>query len=211
MPGFYSETTPPLAANARNRSMLICAESRSARSRTQLPVPERGSNGLRLHRFVEDRFAAGFAFAAAGRAPLRGSDEQPDAATSDDAWVLCTIAALGGYRLTTLSPLEGAHLSLGAVSGLIISQSVLIVVAFVTRPLFGWLGNDDETTAGPSALSRSLLLSVSSRPAHSAVVGAIRSPGVLHAARHRAPSPHRRALTDPSTAWPPRRGNRRYA
>ena len=77
--------------------------------------------------------------------------------------VLCTIAALGGYWLMTLSPLEGAHLSMRAMRGLISSQSVLIVGAFVTGPLFGWLGNLGAATAGVLVLSHSLLLFASSR------------------------------------------------
>jgi hypothetical protein len=55
--------------------------------------------------------------------------------------VVSTIAALAGYWLMTLSPVEGAHFGVSAVRGLLFSQSVLFVGAFVTGPLFGWLGS----------------------------------------------------------------------
>lgn len=92
--------------------------------------------------------------------------------------VLCTIAALGGYWLMTLSPLEGAHLSMRAMRGLISSQSVLIVGAFVTGPLFAWLGNrwrSDRWRVGALALAAAVCLEPL---AHAAVGSAIRSPGV---------------------------------
>lgn len=92
--------------------------------------------------------------------------------------VLCTIAALGGYWVMTLSPLEGAHLSLRAIRGLIISQSVLVAGAFVTGPLFGWLGNRWRTDRW-SVGALTLAAAVSLEPlAHAAVGSAIRSPGV---------------------------------
>jgi hypothetical protein len=92
--------------------------------------------------------------------------------------VLCTLAALGGYWLMTLSPLEGAHLSLRLIRGLIISQVVLVVGAFVVGPLFGWLGNrwrNDRWRIGALALAAAVCLEPL---AHAAVGSAIRSPVV---------------------------------
>jgi Family of unknown function (DUF6518) len=92
--------------------------------------------------------------------------------------LVCTIAALGGYWLLTLSPLEGAQLSLRAVRGLIISQSVLVLGAFVTGPLFGWLGNrwrTDRWKLGSLALAGAVCLEPL---AHAAGGSAIRSSAV---------------------------------
>jgi Family of unknown function (DUF6518) len=92
--------------------------------------------------------------------------------------VVSTIAALGAYWLMTLSPVEGAHFGAGAVRGLLFSQSVLIVGAFVTGPLFGWLGNrwrTDRWRIGALALAGAVCLEPL---AHAAVGSAIRSPGV---------------------------------
>lgn len=92
--------------------------------------------------------------------------------------LLSTIAALGGYWLMTLSPLEGAHLSLSAAHGLIISQSVLVAGAFVTGPGLGWLGNrwrTDRWKVGALAVAAAVCLEPL---AHAAVGSAIRSPGV---------------------------------
>jgi hypothetical protein len=92
--------------------------------------------------------------------------------------VLSTLAALGGYWLMTLSPLEGASVTLRSIRGLVISQSVLIVGAFLTGPLFGWLGNrwrTDRWRLGALALTASVCLEPL---AHAAVGSAIRSPGI---------------------------------
>jgi hypothetical protein len=53
----------------------------------------------------------------------------------------CTFAALVGYGLMTLSPLENAHLTPRGIAGFVQSESRVFVGAFVTGPLFGWLGN----------------------------------------------------------------------
>jgi hypothetical protein len=92
--------------------------------------------------------------------------------------VLCTLAALGGYWLMTLSPLEGAHLSLRLIRGLIVSQVVLVAGAFVVGPLFGWLGNrwrNDRWRIGAFALAAAVCIEPL---AHAAVGSAIRSPAV---------------------------------
>ena len=52
----------------------------------------------------------------------------------------CTMSALAGYALMTLSPLENAELTLGSVEGFARSSDRVIVGGLVTGPLFGWLG-----------------------------------------------------------------------
>lgn len=52
----------------------------------------------------------------------------------------CTVAALVGYGLMTLSPVEHADLTVRTVSGFVHSEARVIVGSFVTGPLFGWLG-----------------------------------------------------------------------
>lgn len=103
---------------------------------------------------------------------------QPTPKQSIVVGVLATLAALGGYWLMTLSPLEGAQLSLRGIRGLLISQSVLVVGAFVTGPVFGWLGNRWRTerwTFGALVVAAAVCLEPL---AHAAIGSAIRSPGV---------------------------------
>jgi hypothetical protein len=103
---------------------------------------------------------------------------QPTTRRAMTLGVLCTIAALGGYWVMTLSPLEGAHLSLRAIRGLIISQSVLVASAFLTGPLFGWLGNrwrTDRWSVGALAVAGAVCLEPL---AHAAVGSAIRSASI---------------------------------
>lgn len=52
----------------------------------------------------------------------------------------CTAAALVGYALMTLSPVENAVLSTAGVAGFVRSESRVIAGSVVTGPLFGWLG-----------------------------------------------------------------------
>jgi hypothetical protein len=52
----------------------------------------------------------------------------------------CTYAALLGYGLMTLSPVEHAHLTLATFRGLVVSERLVLVGGVVTGPLFGWLG-----------------------------------------------------------------------
>lgn len=92
--------------------------------------------------------------------------------------IVGTFAALSGYWLMTLSPVEGAQLSARSIRGLLISQSVLVLGAFLTGPLFGWLGNrwrTDRWSAGALALAAAMCLEPL---AHAAIGSAIRSPGV---------------------------------
>lgn len=53
----------------------------------------------------------------------------------------CTAAALLGYGLMTLSPIEGAHLTQRSVIGFVGSESRIVVGSVLTGPLFGWIGS----------------------------------------------------------------------
>jgi hypothetical protein len=52
----------------------------------------------------------------------------------------CTMSALAGYVLMTLSPVENAELTVTSVEGYVRSSDRVIVGGLVTGPLFGWLG-----------------------------------------------------------------------
>jgi hypothetical protein len=52
----------------------------------------------------------------------------------------CTMAAIGGYGLMTLSPVEGAELTRESVAGFVRSQQHFILGGLLTGPLFGWFG-----------------------------------------------------------------------
>jgi hypothetical protein len=52
----------------------------------------------------------------------------------------CTISALIGYGLMTLSPIEGAHLTLRSIAGFVWSSDRVLAGGLVSGPLFGWLG-----------------------------------------------------------------------
>jgi hypothetical protein len=89
-----------------------------------------------------------------------------------------TVAALGGYWLMTLSPVEGAQFGVGTVRGLLFSQSVLIVGAFLTGPLFGWLGNRWRNERWWAAAVIAAAAFCLEPLAHAALGSAIRSPSV---------------------------------
>ena len=57
----------------------------------------------------------------------------------------CTYAALLGYGLMTLSPVEHAHLSLATLRGFLISERSALLGGIVTGPLFGWFGQQWRT------------------------------------------------------------------
>ena len=57
----------------------------------------------------------------------------------------CTYAALLGYAVMTLSPVEHAHMSLAAVRGFMISERPVLIGGIVTGPLFGWFGQQWRT------------------------------------------------------------------
>ena len=52
----------------------------------------------------------------------------------------CTYAALLGYGLMTLSPVEHAHLTVATVRGFLVSERSVLLGGIVTGPLFGWFG-----------------------------------------------------------------------
>ena len=57
----------------------------------------------------------------------------------------CTYAALLGYALLTLSPVEHAHMSVAAARGFVISERPVLIGGIVTGPLFGWFGQQWRT------------------------------------------------------------------
>ena len=57
----------------------------------------------------------------------------------------CTYAALLGYGVMTLSPVENAHLTLATVRGFFVSERTVFVGGIVTGPLFGWFGQQWRT------------------------------------------------------------------
>jgi hypothetical protein len=56
------------------------------------------------------------------------------------AGLAATYAALLGYLLMTLSPVEGAHLTVGTALAFCRSEAPVLVGGLVTGPLFGWFG-----------------------------------------------------------------------
>jgi Family of unknown function (DUF6518) len=57
----------------------------------------------------------------------------------------CTYAALLGYGLMTLSPIEHAHITVATVRGFLISERSVVIGGIVTGPLFGWFGQQWRT------------------------------------------------------------------
>jgi hypothetical protein len=53
----------------------------------------------------------------------------------------CTVAALIGYGVMTLSPVENAHLTVASATAFVHSEARVIVGGLVTGPLFGWFGH----------------------------------------------------------------------
>jgi hypothetical protein len=64
------------------------------------------------------------------------------------AGLVATVAALAGYLAMTLSPVENAHFTLGALGALLHSEDKVIVGGLITGPLYGWLGNRWRVTHG---------------------------------------------------------------
>src|SRR5919201_818503 len=72
-----------------------------------------------------------------------------------------TLSALTGYGLMTLSPIEGAELTLTTIRGFVLSSSPVIVGGLFTGPLFGWLGNrwrNDRAWLGALAVAGAFCL-----------------------------------------------------
>jgi hypothetical protein len=57
----------------------------------------------------------------------------------------CTYAALVGYGLMTISPLENAHITVATVRGFLYSERAVFIGGIVTGPLFGWFGQQWRT------------------------------------------------------------------
>jgi hypothetical protein len=72
-------------------------------------------------------FAAGATQRVARRAAILG--------------LAATLAALVGYALMTLSPIENAQLSVAAIEGFVRSDPLTFIGGIVTGPLFGWFGH----------------------------------------------------------------------
>jgi hypothetical protein len=73
----------------------------------------------------------------------------------------CTFAALVGYGVMTLSPVENAHMTLTTVRGFAVSESRVIVGGLVTGPLFAWFGQRwrvERAWAGALATAAALCL-----------------------------------------------------
>ncbi len=52
----------------------------------------------------------------------------------------CTYAALLGYGVMTLSPVENAHITTATLRGFVYSERAVFVGGLATGPLFGWFG-----------------------------------------------------------------------
>jgi hypothetical protein len=52
----------------------------------------------------------------------------------------CTYAALLGYGLMTISPVENAHFTVATIRGVVYSQRQWFIGGLATGPLFGWFG-----------------------------------------------------------------------
>jgi Family of unknown function (DUF6518) len=57
----------------------------------------------------------------------------------------CTYAALLGYGLMTLSPVENAHVTAATLRGFLYSERAVFIGGVVTGPLFGWFGQQWRT------------------------------------------------------------------
>jgi hypothetical protein len=91
--------------------------------------------------------------------------------------VACTLSALVGYGLMTLSPIENAQLTLHSGAGFLRSGLGVLGGAVVTGPLFGWFGHrwrSGRAWLGASITAATVLFEP---VAHAAVGDAIR----LHA------------------------------
>lgn len=53
----------------------------------------------------------------------------------------CTYAALLGYGIMTLSPVENAHVTVATLRGFVVSERLVLVGGIATGPLFGWFGH----------------------------------------------------------------------
>lgn len=72
--------------------------------------------------------------------PFIAGATQRDAKRAALLGLACTYAALLGYGLMTLSPVEHAQLSVATLRGFLVSERAVLVGGFVAGPLFGWFG-----------------------------------------------------------------------
>ena len=73
----------------------------------------------------------------------------------------CTYAALLGYGIMTLSPVEHAHVTGATLRGFVVSERLVLVAGIVTGPLIGWFGQQWRTRraiAGALATAATLCL-----------------------------------------------------
>jgi hypothetical protein len=77
--------------------------------------------------------------------PFLAGATQRDARRAALLGLACTYAALVGYGLMTLSPVEHAHLTVATVRGFLISERAVLIGGIVTGPLFGWFGQQWRT------------------------------------------------------------------
>ena len=59
--------------------------------------------------------------------------------------IAATYAALLGYAVMTLGPVENAHLTAATMRGFLISERTVVLGGLVTGPLFGWFGQQWRT------------------------------------------------------------------
>jgi hypothetical protein len=62
----------------------------------------------------------------------------------------CTYAALLGYAIMTLSPVENAHITAATLRGFIVSERLVLIGGVFTGPLFGWFGQQWRTRRAPA-------------------------------------------------------------
>ena len=77
--------------------------------------------------------------------PFVAGATQRDARRAALLGLACTYAALLGYGLMTLSPIENAHITVATVRGFLISERSVLIGGIVTGPLFGWFGQQWRT------------------------------------------------------------------
>ena len=77
--------------------------------------------------------------------PFLAGATQRDARRAALLGLACTYAALLGYGLMTLSPVEHAHLTVATVRGFLVSERAVLIGGIVTGPLFGWFGQQWRT------------------------------------------------------------------
>ena len=77
--------------------------------------------------------------------PFVAGATQRDARRGALLGLACTYAALLGYGLMTLSPVENAHVTVTTVRGFLVSERSVLLGGIVTGPLFGWFGQQWRT------------------------------------------------------------------